>query len=111
MDPEVAHVGLSEARRASVAIGVDTLLRRLADVDRARIDEDNDGLLQGSRAAGSDRIVGATIVARRGRSISELTLAIVAGVGLDRLSDVILPYPTLGDAVRHLADQHRRRRH
>ena len=60
---------------------------------------------------GTDRIVGATIVARRaGELISELTLAMVVGVGLDRLSSVIDPYPTLAEAVRHLADQHRRRR-
>lgn len=42
--------------------------------------------------------------------ISEVTLSIVAGVGLGRLSGVIHPYPTRAEAVRHLADQHRRTR-
>jgi pyruvate/2-oxoglutarate dehydrogenase complex dihydrolipoamide dehydrogenase (E3) component len=58
---------------------------------------------------GTDRIVGATIVARRaGEMVDELTLAIVAGIGLGRLSDVIHPYPTYGEAIRRVADQHRR---
>ena len=110
-DPEVAHVGLSEREARERGIGIDTLVRRLEDVDRARTDEETKGFLKVHVRRDTDRIVGATIVARRaGDLISEVTLAIVAGVGLDRFSDVIHPYPTLGEAVRHLADQHRRRR-
>ena len=110
-DPEVAHVGLGEREAREQGIGIDTLVRRLEDVDRARTDEETEGFVKVHVRQGSDRIVGATVVARRaGDLIAELTLAIAAGIGLDRFSDVIRPYPTLGEAVRHLADQHRRRR-
>jgi hypothetical protein len=33
-----------------------------------------------------------------------------AGVGLDRLSSVIHPYPTQAEAIRQVADQYRRTR-
>ena len=106
------------ARRAQRARGararasaIDTLVRRLEDVDRARTDGETEGFVKVHVRRGTDRIVGATIVARRaGELISEVTLAIVAGVGLGRLSDVIHPYPTQAEAVRHLADQYRRTR-
>jgi pyruvate/2-oxoglutarate dehydrogenase complex dihydrolipoamide dehydrogenase (E3) component len=53
---------------------------------------------------GTDRILGATIV---GRSAGELTnnisLAMVAGLGLRRLAQVIHAYPTQGEAVRQAA--------
>jgi pyruvate/2-oxoglutarate dehydrogenase complex dihydrolipoamide dehydrogenase (E3) component len=110
-DPEVAHVGLTEREARERGIGIDTLVRRSGDVDRARTDEETEGFLKVHLRRDTDRIVGATIVARRaGDLISEVTLAIVAGIGLDRFSNVIHPYPTLSEAVRHLADQHRRRR-
>jgi len=110
-DPEVAHVGLNERQARERGLAVDTLVRHLADVDRARTDGETEGFVKVHVRRGTDRIVGATIVARRaGEMISEVTLAIVAGVGLGRLSGVIHPYPTQAEAVRHLADQHRRTR-
>jgi pyruvate/2-oxoglutarate dehydrogenase complex dihydrolipoamide dehydrogenase (E3) component len=110
-DPEVAHVGLDgrEADRRGPA--VDTLVRRLADVDRACTDGETDGFVKVHVRRGTDRIVGGTIVARRaGEMIGELALAMTAGVGLDRLSSVIHPYPTQAEAIRQVADQYRRTR-
>ena len=110
-DPEAAHVGLNEREARERGVAIDTLVRRFEQVDRALTDGETDGFVKVHVRQGTDRIVGATIVARRaGELISELTLAMVVGVGLDRLSSVIHPYPTLAEAVRHLADQHRRRR-
>ena len=80
-------------------------------MDRGRTDGETEGFVKVHVRRGTDRIVGATIVARRaGELISEVTLAIVAGVGLGRLSDVIHPYPTQAEAVRHVADQYQRTR-
>jgi pyruvate/2-oxoglutarate dehydrogenase complex dihydrolipoamide dehydrogenase (E3) component len=60
---------------------------------------------------GSDRIVGATVVARHaGEMVSELTLAMVAGVGLGTLANVIHPYPTQAEAIRQLGDLYNRTR-
>ena len=57
----------------------------------------------------TDEILGATIVGRHaGEMISELTLAIVAGVGLRKLATVIHPYPTQASAIRQAADAYER---
>ena len=53
----------------------------------------------------------ATIVARHaGDLISEITLAIEAGVGLGKLAGVIHPYPTQADAIRQIGDLYNRTR-
>ncbi len=110
-DPEVARVGLNEREAGERGLAIDTLVRRLEDVDRARTDGETEGFVKVHVRRGTDRIVGATIVARRaGEMISEVTLAIVAGVGLGRLAGVIHPYPTQAEAVRHVADQYQRTR-
>ena len=59
----------------------------------------------------SDKILGATIVARHaGEMISEITLAMVANVGLKTISDVIHPYPTQAEAIKKIADDYNRTR-
>ncbi len=58
---------------------------------------------------GSDKILGATIVARHaGEMISEVTTAMVAGMGLSKLAGVIHPYPTQAEAIKKSADTYRR---
>ncbi len=110
-DPEVAHVGVNELEARERRVAIDTFVRRLADVDRARTDGEMDGFVKAHVRRGTDRIVGATIVARRaGEMIGELTLAMTAGIGLSRLSGVIHPYPTQSEAMRQLGDQYRRTR-
>ena len=42
--------------------------------------------------------------------ISEITLAMVAGVGLGAISGVIHPYPTQAEAIRQTADLYSRTR-
>ena len=60
---------------------------------------------------GTDKILGATIVARHaGEMISELTLAIGAGLGISAIGRTIHPYPTQGEAVKKLADAYNRSR-
>ncbi|GAB4353202.1 MAG: mercuric reductase [Cyanophyceae cyanobacterium] len=108
-DPEVARVGLSEteAQAQERAIGVITI--DLADVDRARTDGETDGFLKIIHAAGGDRILGATLVSRHaGETVSELTTAIVGGIGLGQLASVIHPYPTQADCIKKAADAYRR---
>src|SRR4029077_2908628 len=77
-DPEVAHVGLYEAEARAQGIDVQTFTEPMAHVDRAVLDGDTDGFVKVHVRAGSDRILGATVVARHaGEMISELTLAVV----------------------------------
>ena len=62
-DPEIAHVGLYEAEAKQRGIEVATYTQELAEVDRAVLDGETDGFVKVHVNEGSDRIVGATIVA------------------------------------------------
>jgi pyruvate/2-oxoglutarate dehydrogenase complex dihydrolipoamide dehydrogenase (E3) component len=80
-------------------------------VDRARLDGEDEGLLRVHVTRGSDRIVGATLVAAHaGDIISELTLAMATGIGLGRIANVIHPYPTVAEAIRKAGDAYNRTR-
>jgi len=110
-DPEIAHVGLSEEEAAERGIRIDTYVRPFAEVDRAVVDGEEDGFVKLHVRRGTDRIVGATIVGRHaGEMISEVTLAMTAGVGLGRLASVIHPYPTQAEAIRQVGDMYNRTR-
>ena len=105
-DPELAHVGLSEQTAAERGVALDTYTAPLSGNDRARLDGDEAGFVKLHAARGSDRLLGATVVARHaGELISELTLALRAGVRLGTLADTIHPYPTQADAIRAAAGQ------
>jgi pyruvate/2-oxoglutarate dehydrogenase complex dihydrolipoamide dehydrogenase (E3) component len=110
-DPEVAHVGLSEREAAARGIAVRTFVQELADVDRAVLDGEAEGFVKVHVRAGTDRILGATIVARHaGEMLPELTLAIATGIGLGRIASVIHAYPTQAEAIRKLGDAYNRTR-
>ena len=110
-DPEVAHVGLTAEEAQSRAQRVRTFVQELADVDRARLDGETEGFVKVHVAEGSDRLVGATVVARHaGEMLPELTMAITQGIGLGKLARVIHTYPTQAEAIRKLGDAHNRTR-
>ncbi len=110
-DPEIAHVGLSERDAAARGIAVRTFVQELADVDRAVLDGETGGFVKVHVRAGTDKILGATIVARHaGEMLPELTLAIVHGIGLGKVASVIHSYPTQAEAIRKLGDAYNRTR-
>jgi pyruvate/2-oxoglutarate dehydrogenase complex dihydrolipoamide dehydrogenase (E3) component len=110
-DPEIAHVGINEIDAKESGIEVDTFIRRLRDVDRAIVDGEEDGFVKVHVKRGTDRILGATIVARHaGEMISEISLAMVNGLGLKAIANVIHPYPTQAEAIRQVADMYNRTR-
>ena len=81
-DPEVAHVGLGVGEAAERGVAIDTFTQPLADVDRAILDGEEDGFVRVHVRRGTDRIVGATIVARHaGEMIGEIALAMAGGIG------------------------------
>src|SRR5437870_7035979 len=60
---------------------------------------------------GSDRTLGATLVAAHaGEMISELTLAMVGGLGLGKIAATIHPYPTQAEVVKRAGDAYNRTR-
>ena len=110
-DPEVAHVGMYEWQAKERGIRVDTFIRSLSDVDRAILDGEDSGFVKVHVKRGSDKILGATIVARHaGEMIGELGLAMVNGLGLGAMANVIHPYPTQAEAIRQVADMYNRTR-
>ena len=110
-EPEIAHVGLYAADARAKGIAVETFTQTLDEVDRAVLEGEDDGFVRVHLKQGSDRILGATIVAgHAGELISELTLAMKTGAGLGAIAGTIHPYPTQADALRKVANQVRRAR-
>jgi pyruvate/2-oxoglutarate dehydrogenase complex dihydrolipoamide dehydrogenase (E3) component len=110
-DPEIAHIGLSERDASEAGVAVNTFARRFAEVDRAICDGEEDGLVKIHVRKGSDKILGATIVARHaGEMIGEISVAMAADMGLGRLASVIHPYPTQAEAIRQCGDAYNRTR-
>jgi len=103
-DPEIAHVGLYAHEARERGIELDTFRVPLSEVNRAVTDGEDDGFVEVHTEKGKDRITGATIVASHaGEMIGELTLAMVHGVGLGKLLDVIHPYPTQAEGIKRAA--------
>jgi pyruvate/2-oxoglutarate dehydrogenase complex dihydrolipoamide dehydrogenase (E3) component len=110
-DPEIAHVGLYVKEARQRRIPVKTFTIPMHDVDRAITDSEEDGFVKIHIREGSDKILGATIVARHaGEMINSITLAMVAGIGLRKLATVVHAYPTQGAAIRQAADAYVRTR-
>lgn len=110
-DPEIAHVGMYEQDALQKGIAVTTLTVPLADVDRAVLDSESEGFARVHLKKGSDRILGATIVARHaGEMINEFSVAITNGLGLAAIGKTIHPYPTQAEVIKRLADAHNRTR-
>src|SRR5208283_2574600 len=82
-DPEIAHVGLYVREALAKAISVKTFTVLMHDVDRAVTDGEEDGFVKIHVREGTDRILGATVVAQHaGEMINGLSLAINSGIGL-----------------------------
>ncbi|MDQ3187920.1 MAG: mercuric reductase [Pseudomonadota bacterium] len=110
-DPEIAHVGLYVRQANERDIPVKTFTVPMHDVDRAIADSETVGFVKIHVKERTDRILGATIVARHaGEMINEITLAMVAGIGLGTMARVIHAYPTQSDAIRMAADAYNRTR-
>jgi len=110
-DPEIAHVGLSAHEAEQQGLAVQTFTVPLSEVDRAVLDGETEGFARVHLKKGSDKILGATIVARHaGEMINELSLAITNGLGLSAIGRTIHPYPTQAEAIKKLADAYNRTR-
>ena len=110
-DPEIAHVGMYERDAQERGIPLDTFIRPMKEVDRAVTDGEEEGFVKVHVKRGTDKILGATIVARHaGDMIGEISLAMVGGLGLKTMANVIHPYPTQAEAIRQVADEYNRTR-
>ena len=110
-DPEIAHVGLYEHEAVEQGIDLTTFKVPLREINRAVTDGEEEGFVKVHVKKGSDRILGATIVAAHaGEMISEVTLAMVNKLGLGAILRTIHPYPTQAEALKRVAGAYTRTR-
>jgi pyruvate/2-oxoglutarate dehydrogenase complex dihydrolipoamide dehydrogenase (E3) component len=103
-DPEIAHVGLYVRQARARGIPVKTFAVPMHDVDRAITDGEESGYVKIHVREGSDEILGATIVARHaGEMINDLSLALVADIGLGTIARVMHAYPTQAEGIKKAA--------
>jgi pyruvate/2-oxoglutarate dehydrogenase complex dihydrolipoamide dehydrogenase (E3) component len=110
-DPEVGHVGLGEKGAQEKNIEHDLFVVPLEDVDRAVIESEEAGFAKVLTAKGSDKILGATIVApHAGDLLHEFVLAMNANIGLGKIASIIHAYPTLAELARKAGDKYNKTR-
>lgn len=110
-DPEIAHVGMGETEAKAQGASIQTFAQGYCHVDRAVLDGDPDGFVKIHVRAGTDQIVGATIVGRHaGEMIATVSLAMTSKLGLSALAKTVFPYPTHGEALKKIGDAFNRTR-
>jgi pyruvate/2-oxoglutarate dehydrogenase complex dihydrolipoamide dehydrogenase (E3) component len=104
-------VGLYVHEATEQGIETETYTVPLDESDRSLADGETEGFVKVHTEKGSDKIVGATIVApHAGEIISELTLAMTHNLGLKAIVDTIHPYPTVAGSIRRVGDIYNRTR-
>jgi pyruvate/2-oxoglutarate dehydrogenase complex dihydrolipoamide dehydrogenase (E3) component len=105
-DPEIAHVGMSEAQ-AVAAHGnkVEVLRFEYAENDRARTERNTKGLIKVMVLKGKP--IGASIVGTQaGELIQTWALVIANGLKIGAVAAMVAPYPTLGEINKRVAGQY-----
>jgi pyruvate/2-oxoglutarate dehydrogenase complex dihydrolipoamide dehydrogenase (E3) component len=109
--PEVGRVGLSETEAKKAGVPHDVWIQPLAELDRAVVESETPGFAKVITEKGTDRILGAVVVAERGGDlVHEVVVAMRAGVGLADLSGAIHAYPTYAELARRAADRYQKSR-
>ena len=103
-DPEVAHVGLTEALAKEQGVDHGIIEIDLVDNDRAVLEDEDEGFVKIVHDS-KGRVLGGTVVASHaGEMIGELVAAVQNGSTLGQMATVIHPYPTVADAIRRAGD-------
>jgi pyruvate/2-oxoglutarate dehydrogenase complex dihydrolipoamide dehydrogenase (E3) component len=102
-DPELAQVGLTEAAARAAGREMKVLRWPFAENDRAQTERDTEGLVK-VVVRGNGRILGASILgAGAGDLILPWALAISQNLKIGALANLIVPYPTRGEASKRAA--------
>ncbi|MBI5477413.1 MAG: mercury(II) reductase [Deltaproteobacteria bacterium] len=100
-DPQLATVGLNETQARALAVEVDVAKLPFAHVPRALAARDTRGFVKLLRARGTDRLVGAVILApEAGDLIMEPALALRHGIPVSALARAFHPYLTGSEAIK-----------
>lgn len=104
-EPEIAHVGMYEKDAKEKGLAVETYTFKMDEVDRAILDGEDDGFARVHIEKGSDKILGATIVAAHaGEMISEFSVLMKAGLGAKTIAGTIHPYPTQAEVNKKVVN-------
>jgi pyruvate/2-oxoglutarate dehydrogenase complex dihydrolipoamide dehydrogenase (E3) component len=103
-DPELAHVGLTEKDAAAkFGTSIRVLRWHFNENDRALAEGKGKGLVK-IITAKNGKILGASIVGpNAGDLIAVWTLAISQGLKVSAIANMVLPYPTFGEAGKRAA--------
>lgn len=100
-DPQVASVGLTEAKARRRGLEVSTSVLPLEYVPRALAARDSRGLIKLVAEAASGKLLGAHILAPEGAdSIQTAALAIKCGLTVEQLAETIFPYLTTVEGLK-----------
>ncbi|MBY0336306.1 MAG: FAD-dependent oxidoreductase [Acetobacteraceae bacterium] len=105
-DPEVAHVGLTEAEARAKGVFAKALHHPLHENDRAQAERETEGLCKLILGKGG-RVLGATIVApRAGEMIGLWELAVRKRMGIGAIAGSVVAYPTMAEIGKRAAGSH-----
>ncbi len=106
LDPEVAHVGHTEASARDAGVAFEIVRFDLDHLDRAVTDGATRGFVKLLVAPDKDRILGVTIcAAHAGELIAEYVLAMKHKLGLNKILGTIHTYPTMAEANKYAAGE------
>jgi pyruvate/2-oxoglutarate dehydrogenase complex dihydrolipoamide dehydrogenase (E3) component len=102
-EPELAHAGLTEVQARARRMKIRVARWPYHDNDRAQAERETHGHIKVITTR-KGRIVGASIVgAQAGELIGMWALAIAQQLNIRALTDIVLPYPTLGELGKRVA--------
>ncbi len=102
-DPELAHVGMTEAAARAKLSGVRVLRWAFDDNDRAQTERRTEGMIK-VVATKRGRVLGASIVGRHaGDLLQPWILAIAQNIKIRAMASHIAPYPNLGEITKRVA--------
>jgi pyruvate/2-oxoglutarate dehydrogenase complex dihydrolipoamide dehydrogenase (E3) component len=102
-DPELAHVGLSEAEARRRGKDIQVLRWPYHENDRAQTERHTEGHIK-IITSRRGKILGATIVGpQAGELITTWTLAVGHGLNIRSLAGIVVPYPTLSEVGKRAA--------
>jgi len=103
-DPELAHVGLTEAQaRDKFGEKITVLTSPFLENDRARTEKQTEGFAK-VIVTKKGKILGATVVGKNaGDLVQTWVLAIASSIKIGAIAGMIAPYPTRGEINKRLA--------
>jgi pyruvate/2-oxoglutarate dehydrogenase complex dihydrolipoamide dehydrogenase (E3) component len=102
-DPELAHIGLTEAQAQEQGIGYKVLRWHFKDNDRAQAERRTSGMIKAVVSSKGD-ILGCSIVApNAGELIQPWALAMSSKLKIKAMIDMVAAYPTLTEVSKRAA--------